>query len=110
MVADGPDTEPLLDAYGPYEAYDGLGPDLEASLGGRTGYPTAGRARIFPPKGEQSEQEGTTEEKARAEYRSISERRVRLGLVMSEIGESAGVTVTESPAAIGSTMKQVLGG
>ncbi|MEU6551981.1 SpoIIE family protein phosphatase [Streptomyces sp. NPDC046915] len=45
-LPDGPETEPPLDDYGPYEAYDGLGPDLEASLGGRTAYPTAGRARL----------------------------------------------------------------
>src|SRR3954451_22804041 len=31
--------------------------------------------------------EGTTEEKAREEYRAIAERRVRLGLVRAEIGE-----------------------
>ncbi|MEU9478808.1 SpoIIE family protein phosphatase [Streptomyces sp. NPDC048191] len=31
-----------------YEAYDGFGPDLEASLGGHTAYATAGRARLFP--------------------------------------------------------------
>jgi trigger factor len=41
------------------------------------------------------EQEGTTEEKARAEYRSIAERRVRLGLVLAEIGERNAITVTE---------------
>ncbi|MFM9372255.1 SpoIIE family protein phosphatase [Streptomyces sp. Da 82-17] len=29
--------------------YDELGPDLEASLGGRTSYPTAGRARLSEP-------------------------------------------------------------
>jgi serine phosphatase RsbU (regulator of sigma subunit)/anti-sigma regulatory factor (Ser/Thr protein kinase) len=40
------DPEPLTDAFGPYEMYDGLGPDLEASLGGRTSYPAAGRARL----------------------------------------------------------------
>ncbi|MET8448943.1 SpoIIE family protein phosphatase [Streptomyces sp. NPDC005209] len=45
-LPDGLDAEPRPDAYGPYEAYDGLGPDLEASLGGRTAYATAGRARI----------------------------------------------------------------
>jgi trigger factor len=39
--------------------------------------------------------EGTTEEKAREEYRSIAERRVRLGLVLAEIGEKNGITVTE---------------
>lgn len=32
------------------------------------------------------EDEGTTEEKAREEYRRLAERRVRLGLVLSEIG------------------------
>jgi trigger factor len=39
--------------------------------------------------------EGTTEEKAKAEYRSIAERRVRLGLVLAEIGEKNNITVTE---------------
>ncbi|MGW3354899.1 SpoIIE family protein phosphatase [Streptomyces bungoensis] len=33
-----------------YDPYDGLGPDLEASLGGRTHYATAGRARVAPPE------------------------------------------------------------
>ena len=39
--------------------------------------------------------EGTTEEKARAEYRAIAERRVRLGLVLAEIGEKNNITVTD---------------
>ena len=39
--------------------------------------------------------EGTTEEKARAEYRTIAERRVRLGLVIAEIGERNNIKVTE---------------
>jgi trigger factor len=39
--------------------------------------------------------EGTTEEKAREEYRGIAERRVRLGLVLAEIGERNKITVTE---------------
>ena len=38
--------------------------------------------------------EGTTEEKARAEYRGIAERRVRLGLVLAEIGEKNNIKVT----------------
>ncbi|MEU1042020.1 SpoIIE family protein phosphatase [Streptomyces sp. NPDC005907] len=46
------DPEPLTDAYGPYEVYDGLGPDLETSLGGRSSYPAAGRARLPGPAGE----------------------------------------------------------
>ena len=39
--------------------------------------------------------EDTTEEKAKAEYRAIAERRVRLGLVLAEIGEKNNITVTE---------------
>ena len=39
--------------------------------------------------------EGTTEEKARAEYRAIAERRVRLGLVLAEIGEKNNIKVTD---------------
>ena len=39
--------------------------------------------------------EGTTEEKAKAEYRAIAERRVRLGLVLAEIGEKNTISVTD---------------
>ena len=39
--------------------------------------------------------ENTTEDKAKAEYRAIAERRVRLGLVLAEIGEKNAITVTE---------------
>jgi trigger factor len=39
--------------------------------------------------------DGTTEEKAREEYRGIAERRVRLGLVLAEIGEKNNISVTE---------------
>ena len=39
--------------------------------------------------------ENTTEEKAREEYHAIAERRVRLGLVLAEIGEKNNITVTE---------------
>jgi trigger factor len=39
--------------------------------------------------------EGTTEEKAKEDYRKIAERRVRLGLVLSEIGERNGIKVTD---------------
>jgi trigger factor len=39
--------------------------------------------------------ENTTEDAARADYRKIAERRVRLGLVLAEIGEAAGVKVTQ---------------
>ena len=39
--------------------------------------------------------ESTTEEKAREEYRGIAERRVRLGLVLAEIGERNKIAVTD---------------
>jgi len=39
--------------------------------------------------------ENTTEEKAQEDYRKIADRRVRLGLVLSEIGEKNNITVTD---------------
>ena len=45
--------------------------------------------------GKTFEDEGTTEDEQRAEYNRIAQRRVRLGLVMAEIGEKAGVQVTD---------------
>ena len=39
--------------------------------------------------------ENTTEEAARADYRRIAERRVRLGLLLAEVGSKAGVTVAD---------------
>ncbi|ATU91534.1 trigger factor [Phyllobacterium zundukense] len=45
--------------------------------------------------GKTFEDEDTTEEEAREEYRKLAERRVRLGLVLSEIGNKAGIEVTE---------------
>lgn len=39
--------------------------------------------------------ENTTEEKAQEDYRKIADRRVRLGLVLSEIGEKNKLTVTD---------------
>ncbi len=41
------------------------------------------------------EDEDTTEEDAREEYRGIAQRRVRLGLVLGEVGEKAGVSVAD---------------
>ncbi|UFR01217.1 SpoIIE family protein phosphatase [Streptomyces sp. Go40/10] len=43
------DTVPADTVPADLVAYDGPGPDLEASLGGPTGYATAGRARLRPP-------------------------------------------------------------
>ncbi|MFN4009345.1 trigger factor [Pannonibacter sp.] len=45
--------------------------------------------------GKTFEDEGTTEEAAKADYRKIAERRVRLGLVLSEVGEKNAVQVTD---------------
>ncbi|WP_317993097.1 trigger factor [Bartonella gliris] len=41
------------------------------------------------------EDEGVTEEQAREEYRVLAQRRVRLGLVLSEIGMKVGVKISE---------------
>ena len=41
------------------------------------------------------EQDDTTEEASRAEYRRIAERRVRLGLVLAEVGDQSGTKVTD---------------
>ena len=46
-------------------------------------------------EGRTFEDEGTTEEEARQEYRDIAARRVRLGLVLGTIGEQAGITVSD---------------
>jgi trigger factor len=43
--------------------------------------------------------EGTTEEAERADFQRIAERRVRLGLLLAEIGDKAGVTVSEDEVA-----------
>jgi trigger factor len=55
--------------------------------------------------------EGTTEEAARADYRKIAERRVRLGLVMSEIGDRNNIQVTdeETQRALAAHMRQYPG-
>ena len=45
--------------------------------------------------GKTFEDEGTTEEAAKADYRKIAERRVRLGLVLSEVGEKNAIQVTD---------------
>ncbi|MDJ0614945.1 MAG: trigger factor [Rhizobiaceae bacterium] len=45
--------------------------------------------------GKTFEDEDTTEEKAKDEYQGLAERRVRLGLVLADIGEKADVQVSE---------------
>jgi trigger factor len=51
--------------------------------------------------GKSFEDEDTTEEAAQADYRRIAARRVRLGLVLAEIGEKAAVQVTDDEVAQG---------
>jgi trigger factor len=46
-------------------------------------------------RGKTFEDEGTDEEKAKAEYKTIAERRVRLGLVLAQVGESADIKVSD---------------
>ena len=51
--------------------------------------------RDLETAGRTFEDEETTEEAARADYQKLAERRVRLGLVLAEIGEKAGVQVSD---------------
>ena len=60
--------------------FDGIWRQLEADM--------ARSGRTFAD-------EETTEEEARAEYRTIAERRVRLGLVLSHVGETNGLEVSD---------------
>ena len=53
--------------------------------------------------------EGTTEDKAREEYRTIADRRVRLGLVLAEIGEKNKVTDEELGRAAAERARQFPG-
>jgi len=54
--------------------------------------------REMTQSGRTFEQENTTEEAAKEDYRKIAARRVRLGLVLAEIGESNKIQVTEEEA------------
>ncbi|MBO0733410.1 MAG: trigger factor [Methylocapsa sp.] len=49
--------------------------------------------------GRSFEDDKTTEEAERADYRKIAERRVRLGLLLAEIGQQAEITVTDDEVA-----------
>jgi len=51
--------------------------------------------REMAQEGSTFEDEKTTEEEAQKEYRALAQRRVRLGLVLSEIGKQADVSVTD---------------
>ncbi|MFY9629589.1 MAG: trigger factor [Methylocystis sp.] len=77
-----------LDSKYSFELPDGL---VEQEFGGIWQELEAERKRA----GKTLADEGKSEEELRAEYRAIAERRVRLGLVLAEIGQSAGVKVEE---------------
>lgn len=51
--------------------------------------------RDLQSAGRTFEDEDTTEEEAREEYKRLAERRVRLGLVLAQIGEQAGIQVSD---------------
>lgn len=51
--------------------------------------------RDLEQAGRTFEDEDTTEEAAREDYRKLAERRVRLGLVLAQIGEEANIEVSE---------------
>ena len=55
----------------------------------------AALTREMQAEGKTFEDEETTEEETRKEYRQIAERRVRLGLVIGTIGDKAGITVAD---------------
>jgi trigger factor len=61
--------------------------------------------------GKTFESEATTEEAAKADYRKIAERRVRLGLVMSEIGEKNKIEITDEEVqrALAAQLRQLPG-
>ncbi len=67
--------------------------------------------RDLEREGKSFEDEDTTEEEAREEYQQLAERRVRLGLVLSEIGEKAEVQITdeEMQRALMETVRQYPG-
>jgi trigger factor len=77
-----------LDRKFSFELPQGL---VEQEFSGIWGQLDAERKRA----GKTFEEEGKTEESARAEYRAIAERRVRLGLVLAEIGQAAGVKIED---------------
>lgn len=81
----------LLDALDKRYSFD-LPPSLvEQEFSGIWGQVEAEQKRT----GKTFEDEKTTEEAARADYRKIAERRVRLGLLLAEVGEKAEIKITE---------------
>jgi trigger factor len=87
----------LLDALDAKYAFDLPPTLLEQEFGAIWNNVTA----EMKAAGKSFEDEDTTEEAAQADYRRIAARRVRLGLVLAEIGEKAAVQVTDDEVAQG---------
>lgn len=77
-----------LDAAHQFEVPEGLVEQEFFGVWSRVNEDLAAQGRSFAD-------EGTTEEQARADYRKIAERRVRLGLVLAEIGERNNIQVSD---------------
>ena len=80
--ADGAQESPVMGHE------DGRGPLLPNTIWQRVVHEIEHHGRSF-------EDEGTTEEAAKEQYKRIAERRVRLGLVVAEIGNQNEVQVTD---------------
>lgn len=77
-----------LDAAHKFEVPEGLVEQEFFGVWSRVNEDLAQQGRTFAD-------EGTTEEEAREDYRRIAERRVRLGLVLAEIGERNNIQVSD---------------
>ena len=77
-----------LDASHQFQVPEGLVEQEFNGVWSRVNEDLAAQGRTFAD-------EGTTEEEARADYRKIAERRVRLGLVLAEIGERNNIQVSD---------------
>ncbi len=77
-----------LDATHQFDVPEGLVEQEFLGVWGRVQEDLAAQKRSF-------EDEGTTEDAARQDYRRIAERRVRLGLVLAEIGERNNIQVSD---------------
>ena len=81
----------LLDALDAAYKFEAPSKLVEAEFGNIWGQVNADLSKA----GRTFEDEETTEAEAREEYQRLAERRVRLGLVLADIGEKAGVHVSD---------------
>ncbi len=81
----------LLDALDAQYSFEAPSKLVEAEFGNIWNQVNADLAQA----GKTFADEDTTEDEARAEYQRLAERRVRLGLVLAEIGEQAKIQITD---------------